>query len=310
MHVNVRFLDYFFVLRPTLFFPVWTVFLANYHANLVFETRVSDPGVLNNPLLTGFLTTMLMGSAFILNQLADIVSDRENDKLFIVARGHISRSSAISEATILLSLAILMAFYIDYKLGLIFMVTYVITGIFYNFKPFAWKNKPVLGVFANFLGGLSVSAMGWIAAGAMTWKFAFYALPYAFGLVSVYFLTTLADIKGDRVADKYTFAVKYGFRKSILYAFIFEMIAISCALGTHDRVIMVSAIAAFPFYVLTFITGKLNHALLTIKLSVLITTLAVCYIYPWYLVLIFITYYLSKWYYKTRFNIQYPRFVA
>ena len=36
---KVRLLDYFFVMRPTLFFPVCAVFLAGYNANIIFDSK-------------------------------------------------------------------------------------------------------------------------------------------------------------------------------------------------------------------------------------------------------------------------------
>ena len=74
---RIRTLDYLFVLRPTLFFPVWTVFLASYHASLFFEPEKIVP---INPLIVAFLLSLLMGAVFIFNQLADIETDRKNKK--------------------------------------------------------------------------------------------------------------------------------------------------------------------------------------------------------------------------------------
>ncbi|MBN1155450.1 UbiA family prenyltransferase [candidate division KSB1 bacterium] len=276
----------------------------------MFEIRSVEAGTSSDSLVTAFLVTLLLGSSFILNQLADIETDRVNDKLFIIARGHISRKTAIVEAIILLSIAVVFAFFVNYLLGWMFIVTYIITGIFYNFKPFAWKNKPILGVIANFLGGVSVASTGWVAAGSTTCRFLLYSLPYAFGLVAVYFLTTLADIKGDDAARKLTFGVRYGFRTSIRWALIFEMLAMGFALWTGDYIILIPTCMAFPLFVMIVLTENLNLALLTVKLSVLFTTLAVCMVYPYYLLVIIVLYYFSKWYYKRRFNIQYPRFAA
>jgi len=306
----IKIFDYIFVLRPTLFFPVWTVFLANYHANTIFEMKAESFVQSNSPLLSGMLIVILMGSSFILNQLADMETDRENEKLFIIARGHISKPVAIIEAVLLLIISLIAASLIDYKLGLIFLIVYFLTGIAYNFKPFSWKNKPVHGIVANFLGGVSVAIAGWVSAGVTTWKFLIHALPYAFGLVAVYLLTTLADIKGDGVANKLTFGVKYGFKKSAAFAIGFEMLAIMSAIWTKDYVILVPAILSFPFYILVFKSQELKHALLTVKLSVLFATLAVVIVYPYYFIVIIVTYYFARWYYKNRFNLEYPRFAA
>ncbi|OQX96661.1 hypothetical protein B6I21_00295 [candidate division KSB1 bacterium 4572_119] len=78
MTKRMKLLDYIFILRPTLFFPVWTVFLAGYHANTKFSQEVTHP---NNPVLALFLFTLMMGAAFIYNQLVDIETDAKSSPI-------------------------------------------------------------------------------------------------------------------------------------------------------------------------------------------------------------------------------------
>ena len=173
---RIKILDYLFVLRPTLFFPVWTVFLAGYHASLFFEP---EKIALNSPLVATILLTLLMGAVFIFNQITDIETDRKNQKLFFVANGIIKKKVARAEAIGLTFFPIAVSLILSFKLGIIFALIFCFTGILYSFKPFSWKDKPVLGVINNFLGGWAVAAGGWIAAGASNWKFVIYAIPYA-----------------------------------------------------------------------------------------------------------------------------------
>ena len=137
-------MDYLFVLRPTLFFPVWTVFLANYYASTRFDT--SSDAMTNNlsPFNASFLITLLMGSVFIINQIVDIETDKKNNKLFIIADGYISIKNAVLETLILAVLPFAVSFYINMKLGIIFLLIFFSTCILYNIEPFAWKDKPIL----------------------------------------------------------------------------------------------------------------------------------------------------------------------
>ncbi len=306
LKTKIKLLDYFFVLRPTLFFPVWTVFLANHHANSYFD-QIPSP---RDPLIVGFLLTILMGSAFIINQLKDVETDRKNEKLFIIANGYISRKHALIEAMTLLLVALVIGFYIDRAIGIIFSAIFLTTGIMYNLKPFEWKNKPCLGILANFLGGLTVASAGWIAAGMYSYRFILHGLPYALGLVAVYFLTTLADRDGDMLINKVTFGVKYGIQWSLYFALFFEIVTIVVSYLLGDFILFIPALISLPFFIVASVTRRLSNILRTVKFTVLFASMAVCIVYPSYFILLLIVYFFSKWYYKYRFGLEYPRFAA
>lgn len=310
----MKYLDYIFVLRPTLFFPVWTVFLAGYHANFLFDPKQDAKAILEiqslNPILVAVLLTLLMGAVFIFNQLVDIESDRTNQKLFFIANGIIKRDVAIVEAVVLTILSITITLIFDLKLGLIFIVIFVVTGIVYNFKPFVWKDKPLLGIVVNFLGGWSVAACGWIAAGTTNWTFIIYAIPYASGLVAVYLLTTLPDIDGDKTAGKITFAIKYGQRTTTYLAIAFEFTTVVFSYFLKDYMLFLPALASFPLFLIAALSQDMDDIFRAIKFTVLFASLAVCLKYPLYFLIITLTFYCSKWYYRKRFDLDYPKFAA
>ncbi|MEE4310696.1 MAG: UbiA family prenyltransferase [candidate division KSB1 bacterium] len=307
---NLKYLDYFFVLRPTLFFPVWTVFLANYHANGHFS-QMEATSVNYVALLTAaFAITLMMGSMFIINQIRDIETDRKNQKLFIVANGYIKPRDAIIEAVVLGGVSLVLGFLLSQEFLISLIAVFIVTGIFYNLKPFVWKDKPWPGVFANFLGGMTVASAGWIAAGSGGWRFTLHAFPYAIGLVAVYFLTTLADKKGDIHAGKVTFGVKYGFRTSVYFALLFEIVTVVLSFFLMDMVLFIPALVSLPFFVMAVINQTVNSALKAVKYTVLFASLAVCVVFPAYFVILVLVFYFSKWYYKKRFGLAYPKFAA
>ena len=147
-------LDYIFVLRPILFFPGITTLLAGYY--------LSDIPLDYTLINIIFAFCMLMGSTFILNQLEDIDSDKNNSKLFLIEHGFISKNMAILESVILALVAFGIAFSTDLTTGFIFIGFFVITGIVYNLKPFQWKNYPWLGLLANLLMGVAAFTTGWL----------------------------------------------------------------------------------------------------------------------------------------------------
>ncbi|HDP99926.1 MAG TPA: hypothetical protein ENN22_12180 [bacterium] len=314
MSKAIKYLDYFFVMRPTLFFPVWTVFLANYHANLHFIEMGAGAGKNNSlgsdGIVSLVLLSLMMGAVFVFNQIVDRESDAKNQKLFFIARGIIPQHVAMVQAGLLTIFPVAGAFFLDIELGAIFIVTFFFTGIIYSFPAFSWKDKPILGIIANFFGGWSVAACGWIAAGAENWDFAIHALPYAIGLVAVYFLTTIPDIPGDREFGKITFGVKYGKRLTTYWAAAFEFVAVVISFVLKDFVIFFPALAALPLFVIAVVRQRLEDVLRAIKFTVLFASLAVCVVYPLYFFVLVINYFFSKWYYRKRFDLEYPKFAA
>lgn len=302
------------MMRPTLFFPVWTVFLGGYHSKTIF-----DPGYawkntggdqLSMLILVLFFLSLLMGAIFIFNQITDIETDRKNNKLFFIANQIIDQKSAMIEAISLTMISVGFAFLHDFKLGVIFVLIFFSCGVIYSFKPLSWKDKPILGILANFLGGWSVAACGSIAAGASNWKFAVHAIPYAVGLVAVYLLTTLPDIPGDRSAKKITFGVRFGEKLTIYWAVAIELVTIILAFLLQDWILFLPALAAFPLFLIAAARQNMNDILRAIKFTVLFASLAVCVKYPVYLAVIVFVFFFSKWYYRKRFNLEYPKFAA
>lgn len=303
----MKYLDYIFVLRPTLFFPVWTVFLAGYHASVQFDSGLRAP---LPPFPIAMLLSLLMGAVFIFNQITDIETDRRNQKLFFIADGIIDKKDASVEAIGLTGCCIGIALLLNVKLGIMFVLVFVFTAVLYSFRPFSWKDRPLLGIVINFLGGWSVASCGWMAADSSGWKFVYHGVPYAVGLVAVFLLTTLPDVPGDSGAGKITFGVKYGFKKTTLVALIFELLAVISSGLLKDYVLFIPAVMALPLFFCAAYQQKMSAILRAIKFTVLFASLAVVVKYPWYLVVILVTFFFSKWYYRRRFDLDYPSFAA
>ena len=233
-----------------------------------------------------------------------------NNKLFFIANGIIKEFIAKIEGISLTLFSIGFAFYLDIKLGIIFIIIFVITGIVYSFSPFNWKDKAIPGIIANFIGGWSVAACGWIAAGTENWGFIIYTIPYGIGLVAVYLLTTLPDIPGDRESNKITFGVKYGEKASTYWALGFEVVTVVYSYLTKDYMLFLPALCSLPLFLIAAISQNMDDSLKAIKYTVLFASLAVCIKYPLYFLLLVFTFYFSKWYYQKRFNLEYPKFAA
>ena len=94
--VPVRLLDSFFILRPTLMFPLVTMILAGHHLAEVRNILGWERWLL---LMIGLCA--MFGLGYLLNQVRDRKCDRDNGKLFLISTGVLSRKHLIVEAAAL-----------------------------------------------------------------------------------------------------------------------------------------------------------------------------------------------------------------
>ena len=306
-------LDYFFVLRPMLFYPGWSTLLAGYlivFKNRLYLTPSEWQSIDFDLLILLFVSFALaMGGSFLLNQLADIETDLKNKKLFIISEGHISKRAAIAEVVILLFVSIWLA----YKAGLVFLITILlfiaITSYFYNFKPFKFKDRPWWSLWANMAMGFLAFCLGWLAAfQSFSWQLFADALPYLFFNTALYFYTTLPDIEGDRLANKKTLAVQFGLKALIYLAFGFYLVALVSAFILKDRLALIILVPSLPFFLWTLVRPQVSATIRATKFGILFFAIAVCLKIPFYFILMLAGFYFTRWYFKARFQFDYPNF--
>ncbi|MCI0513645.1 UbiA family prenyltransferase [candidate division KSB1 bacterium] len=308
--------DYLFIMRPTLFFPVWTVFLIGY---LRSGTPVKSIGKITPWLLStemwsttilpvGIGLSVLCGGIFILNQIQDQVTDRQNNKLLLLAHHHVPLRIAWIEGILCIILPILWMGWIETSQGVLFFALFLLAGWAYSFPPFQWKDHALLGLLTNALTGLIIFSIGWQVRQPLTWEVVKYALPYVLAISVVYLYTTIPDAPGDALANKITFAVKHGFRKTTQLALGLGLLTCVAAVMVQDWMIGSAAILALPLFIRVCWTQRLADVLTAIKAPILFLALVVCWKIPCYWLLILVNFYSAKWYYKKRFNLNYPSF--
>ena len=297
MTVIWKILDYFFLLRPTLFFPLWTMVLAG---------RYNSGSTTPIALIFIYLAALL-GASYSVNQLADIEGDKKNNKLFLVAGEYVSRSYAIGFCIVLVISGCAGFFSQGLAYGLISIVFIIVTACLYNIAPFRWKDRPILGPVVTIIGGAAAFFLGVLP------DFEFHHLisviPYlaAFGAVAI--LTTVPDMEGDSASGKKTFAVVFGKKKSALVSATFCAIAALLGWLLKDGVILWPALLSCPVFIAAIFDGEDKRlVILSIKLSIFSLSLVVGILFPWYIALIIAYFFFARWYYKNRFNLQYPSF--
>jgi 4-hydroxybenzoate polyprenyltransferase len=302
-------LDSLFLLRPTLFFPVWTYFLAGRYGG------ARAPGASPHPLHPAHAVwimaalSMLMGSVYILNQIQDMETDRRNRKLFLLANGIVPVRRAYAEAAVLAAASAGFAFWVDPLFGLGFVTLFLLAGILYNYPPTAWKNRPIPGIFVNGAGSMLIYDIGWVAGGGAQ-ELPAQAFAYAFAVIAVFLNTTLPDRQGDGATGKVTFGVRYGLGVTAIWALAFEAGSFALSLILREWLLFIPSALALPFFVRAAVRRRLPDTLAATKFAVSALACAVCVAYPGTLIPIAAVFFLSRWYYRKRFGFDYPNFRA
>lgn len=303
----MKIFDYFFLLRPTLFYPIWTFFLAGYGGGVGF-------GVEKNPFLPSIELmraligiTSLMASIFILNQIRDMETDRANRKLFLLANGIVSIRPAYCEAGFLMMIGFILGFFTDFRMGLGFIILFILSGYAYNYPPAQWKDHPIMGIVTNGIGGLIIYSLGWMISGT-DGIVPIHVIPYTLAGAAVFLNTTLPDIEGDAKTGKVTFGVRFGIKKTARWALILEVLTVGLALVFRDWLLFIPALFVLPLFVLGALKPVLPYVMRATKFSVLALAVMISVYFPWYLVPIVVVFFLSKWYYRKRFDFNYPNF--
>jgi 4-hydroxybenzoate polyprenyltransferase len=206
--------------------------------------------------------------------------------------------------------------YLGKVMPLLFIMS-LFLGYLYNFPPARLKDSAWGGTVANFVGhGVITFLVGWLAsrmgayAGAEFNRAVIAALSAGFANAAVYITTTIPDAEGDRKTGKKTFCVTYGERATAITATVFCIFAFAAAFTMEFNkwlMILPSAASTVLFLVLAVFPGREN-AFKAFKWPVFLLTAGVAVFVPVYVVLILLTFFGSRIYYKLRFNFEYPTF--
>lgn len=302
MKKTIEWFDYLFLLRPILFYPVWTFFLAGFRGGGRMSGTSPSSGFL---LLSLSAVTLLLGGVYILNQIEDRKTDRANGKLFLLANGIVPIRAALLEAVLLVAVALATGFFLSFRFGILLFLIFILTGILYNYPPFSWKDKPVFGLATNVLGGICIYSIGRLAGGGPG-KFPLESIAYACAVAAAYLSTTLPDMKGDRKTGKMTFPVRYGIGKTVAWSMGFETVSVVLSLWFRNWILFIPAALALPLFIRAVRTKSIPHSVQATRFAILALAFSVCTVYPWYVIPLLWVFLLSKWYYQKRFDFNYP----
>jgi 4-hydroxybenzoate polyprenyltransferase len=248
----------------------------------------------------------MMGVLSILNQLSDLGTDRANHRRFLISDGKVSPTAAWLLAGLML-LPFLIISIKNLNFFIVASIELLLWGLLYNFPPFRWSGRPVLGLLTNLVGGLLAVVLGWTAVSdGFEWHVIFLGVPYLFGTGAIYLLTTVPDTSGDAKHNKITSAVFFGKNRTRWAAVLMIILAMAAAALISDWKMLFTATISLPFFIWAAIQQNETETLRAIRYGVLFMSLAVILYHPWFLLLLAFTFFLSRWYYINRFGLNYP----
>lgn len=295
-------MDYFILLRPMLFLPVWIFFLLGAHF---------AEGTLSLRSISIFIIyTLLMGGVYILNQIVDCESDKKNEKLFLLSDKIIPVSHAYIEMILLILLSLGLSILYDKSVFFYFLIS-LFMGIAYSLPPFKIKSRPFLDLLWNSIGyGFLAFLIGWISVNSPSYQMWIRGIPYFLIVGAVFANTTIPDIKGDRAEGKITTGVFLGKNKTLIIGIILDTFAFITSYLLKDYISLIVAGLSLPFFIYAAINPKNGPILLSFRVPVVILALEVCIITPIIIPLFLFIFLIQKVYYRRKFNINYPAFYS
>ncbi|MBN2364574.1 MAG: hypothetical protein EH225_00335, partial [Calditrichaeota bacterium] len=301
---------------PMLFFPGWNTLLAGYLAGSGQLRLLSDLGngdfewylLKGHVILAMFSFMLAMGGSFILNQMKDVESDQKNRKLFLIGNGYLGAKAAARESIFLLAGGLLTAGFINVSFLLVTAFFILISSYLYNFRPFLYKNRPFAGFTLNVLGGWLAFTLGWITVNSFTMQFIFHSLPYLFLNTCLILLTLIPDAVGDVATGKKTICVRYGLRRTVFVGAGLYILSLASSLWINDQLaLLINLFLLFHFFrMIRQPSGE--QAVRFLKMAIFYFSLAVCLKFPLYFILMVSVYFITRYYYRERFEFDYPNF--
>lgn len=308
---NPKFVDFFFLMRPILFIPLWAPMFLGYAAGA--ELPSFDIHLLPEKLFFYNLLsyTLLMGAVYIVNQIYDRESDLVNNKLFLIPYDIIEVRWAWIFAGILTILSFIIAIVFSTLDFIIILIVSLILGIMYSTPPFQFKGKPFIDAISNGLGyGILAYLAGWASATPIIALSLLYSLPLFLFVMAIFLNTTVPDIEGDKKAELVTTAVYIGKKNTKIISSVFMLYALISAFIFMDIHILLASLVGLILFTLAIFDDSDFLAKVSYRISSFVFVLTVAIKFPVFLLMSIVILILLRLYYEKRFNYSYPTFLG
>jgi 4-hydroxybenzoate polyprenyltransferase len=310
MKKRAMFIDYIFLLRPSIQAALWTFLFAGSYL-FIGRTKAILPFsyefTLNMEI--GLIAyTLIMGSVYVLNQISDIDTDTINKKLFLLSEGIISKKNAyIFSAFCVVAGFSIIIFSGRFSVNslLLYIVSYIM-GILYTVKPFEFKRRPFIDLILNGIGyGMIAPLIGFeLAGGKVDARAVIQTIPYILSMSAIFINTTLMDYKGDKEVGAVTTGVFLGMKKSLFLSALLMLVSCLSGLLLKDYIIGICACYSFFFFIYALVNTNKRNLDWSVKFTSPVMTLLLGILFPGFLLLSFIVLSMIFIYYKYRFNLK------
>lgn len=304
----LRLLDFIFLLRPTLIVPMWVFFfagtvLASRDAG-VFRTWLLPPT--GSALLGLTAMTAVLGGGHILNQIRDIETDRQNDKLFFLPREIISVRAAWVELAVLWVLGGALALGLSPSFRIVLLAA-LFLNVTYSAGPLPAKSRFPLDMVWNALGlGFVSVAAGWSSVSPLSSTLVPAGAAYALAVAGIMASTTIPDIDGDRRAGMRTAGTVLGPSPTSALAVALVFVATVIGAVIRDPLGFFGPLLSLPLLIRAHATGRRRDRVAADQVAVAAFALVIALQLLYVVVPFLAVYFGSRAYYRARFDISYP----
>jgi len=298
--------DYLFVLRPLILVPVWSFYLLGARTGEL----AAPPGAAGHVFPGLACLTLLMASAYLINQVFDRRTDAINEKGHYLTRGLFSARAVVAGS---LALLIAAAWFNRELPGAQreTMVAALVLAMAYSLPPARLCARPVADLAANALGYGGVAfAAGHAAFDPSLAAAARAAAPWVPLVGAVFLHTTILDVDGDRRTGKRTTAVAFGAvaaaRAAAALALVAALTAAAYWRWNGDALaLVVTAPIAIAYARAAFAHARRASAL-AVQGATAWVALAAAWYEPRLLLVVVPLALIARPYYRRRFGVTYP----
>jgi len=217
----LRAADFLFVLRPLILVPAWAFYSLGAHAHRA-PRSFEHSAVIQSGFwcLSGVLAT-----AYVLNQIFDVESDRLNGKgLFLTRRVFRVRSMLLIALVCFAGASLL--YHNTRPVQHLPLIAALLLSLVYSLPPLRLCARPWWDLAANAIGygGLAFVIGGGAVSNDMI-PLVLGAVPWVLLVAATFLHTTILDVEGDAAAGKHTTTVIIGERRSALLSLGFGLAA-------------------------------------------------------------------------------------
>jgi len=303
----VRGLDFVFVLRPAALVPLWIFFLAGARLAASENAIPFPPFRPPRSVLTGLLAmTLVLAGGYILNQMRDLATDRENRKLLLLDRGIVSLGAAQTEIVVLWVSAALLSFWLSPSFRGILAASLALS-ITYSLPPVRAKARMPWDLVWNAAGfGVAGALSGYASVAALGGRALAVGVVYGLAVAGIIASTTILDVAGDRKAGLRTTALVLGERGAGLLAIALLAVAGILGLVLGDAVAAFGSLLSLPLLVRAEWSGRRPDRIAAHQVAVAVFAVLVGVHAVYLLFGVAAITFVSRFYYRRRFGFVYP----